>query len=130
MGRNIHYHENWMEHDGKTVRIDGHSYRLKVSTYEATYPYRHTAISVMAEPKDKDSEMYRRTRKDLGDDWSTDVLESDISLQANVLHQCLKQDAKVYIKAYAKEHPETLPEVLKTLYEHRLSHLIDRNGRF
>ena len=88
MARDIKYYEHWQKHDGKKVLIDGHTYQLKVTTYQASYPYPHTVISVYAEPVNKASKMYLDTKRELKDDWSTDVLDSDISLQADILHQC------------------------------------------
>lgn len=66
----------WIEQNKKTVKIGGIRYTLAVSTHKAVYPYPHTALRVFATMTNKQSEGYRETRKKLGDDWSTDVLES------------------------------------------------------
>lgn len=77
----------WLDHDGKFVLIDGLKYRLSVKTYRARYPVERDVISVHAEPVNKRSKHYREVKRELGDDWSTDVLESSLELQADILSQ-------------------------------------------
>jgi hypothetical protein len=72
---------------GTVILLDGIKHTLSVSTYWAIYPYAHEVITAHAEPKDKRSEYYRRTREELGDDWSTDLLDSDVTVLADVLAQ-------------------------------------------
>jgi hypothetical protein len=75
MPRNIEYVKfPWRDYDGQKVLIDGRHYKLKVSTYQAIYPYKHQAISVNADPVYKKSEWYLEVKGKLGDDWSLDVL--------------------------------------------------------
>lgn len=81
------FYQNWLEHNGKVVKINGILHILRVDHYEATYPYRHWTITVHAEVKDKSTKYYRDRKQEMGDDWSTDVLESDVTLQADILHQ-------------------------------------------
>jgi hypothetical protein len=66
----------WAEFDGREVTIDGRKHVLRVATYEAIFPIRERVVTVYADPVDKDSEWYCAIRADLGDDWSTDVLDS------------------------------------------------------
>lgn len=78
---------NWLEHDGKVVTVDGVKCKLAVSAYTAIYPYNHRVLRVFAEPVSKRSAEYRRIKSELGDDWSTDVLASDVELQSEILSQ-------------------------------------------
>jgi len=80
-------YQNWLEHNGKTVKIDNINHILRVDHYKAIYPYPHWVITVHAEVKDKSTKYYQDQKRELGDNWSTDVLESDISLQADILRQ-------------------------------------------
>jgi len=77
----------WLKHDGKTVKIDGILHVLKVSTYKAIFPSAHQVITVHAEVKDKSTKYYQDIRAELHDDWSTDILDSDVEIQAHVLQQ-------------------------------------------
>ena len=79
--------EHWLQHHNKVVLIDGLKYKLDISTHKAIYPYEHTVLSVYANPVSKNSKHYREVRAVLRDDWSTDILESDIEVQCNVLNQ-------------------------------------------
>ncbi len=83
------YAGTWEKHDGKLVTIDGLRCKLRVRSYEAIYPYKRRVIDVSAEPTvaAKRSEAYRTVRAKLGDDWSTDVLQSDIDVQSEILAQ-------------------------------------------
>lgn len=85
--RDLEYYREWLEANGKEVLLDGLAYRLKVTTFMAVYPYRREVISVMAEPVNKNSRHYLEVKRDLGDDWSTDVLDSDASLIVDVARQ-------------------------------------------
>lgn len=85
-----YYGETWEKHDGKEVTIDGYKYILRVSVYNAVYPYEHKAISVYADPKNKDCKYYQDVKRELGDDWSTDVLDSDPELSGHILNQLEK----------------------------------------
>lgn len=85
------YYTEWIEHDCKTVLIDGIAHVLRVRTWYAVYPYEHESISVSAEPKNKRAKWYVERKRELGDDFSTDVLASDCELQVAILEQ-LKGD--------------------------------------
>jgi len=80
-------YQGWLEHDGKVVRINNIKHVLRVSCYEAIYPYPHQVITVHADPKDKSTKYYQNQKVELGDDWSVDVLESNPVLQADILRQ-------------------------------------------
>jgi hypothetical protein len=71
------YQSQWLEHHGKTVKLNGHVHFLKVDTYEAIYPYAHTVLRVHAVPVSTKTRYYKAIREQLGDDWSTDVLASE-----------------------------------------------------
>ena len=81
------YNQVWLEHNGKVVVLDNLKYRLEVSTYKAIYPYEHQVISVHAVPVSKNSKHYQEVRRVLKDDWSTDVLESSVETQTEILSQ-------------------------------------------
>ena len=83
------YAKEWEEHDGKLVTIDGLRCKLRVTSHEAIYPYPHRVLNVRAEPTRaaKRTEAYLRVKRELRDDWSTDVLESSIELQCEILEQ-------------------------------------------
>ena len=91
MSKSLEHYSEWLEHDGKVVYIDQLAYNIKVRTYTARYPYEQQMITVDAEPKNKQSKYYREIKQHLGDDWSTDVLDSDPDVYANVLLQCRNQ---------------------------------------
>jgi len=42
-------YQGWLEHNGKTVKIDNINYILRVDHYKAIYPYPHWVITVRAE---------------------------------------------------------------------------------
>lgn len=69
-------YQNWLEHDGKKVKIDGIVYKIRVDCYRAIYPYERQEIKVYADVVNKNSKFYRDLKAEYGDDWSTDVLES------------------------------------------------------
>jgi hypothetical protein len=83
----IEYYRDWLEHHDKTVKIDGVMHRLDVRSHNAIYPYKHTAISVHAIPVNRRSKHYKETKQVLGDHWSIDVLESDVTIQTAILTQ-------------------------------------------
>ena len=73
---NATFHQDWLEHDGKICIVDGLKCRVKVVTGKAIYPYPHSTIEVSAVPVSKQSKKYKKIKDQLGDDWSTDLLES------------------------------------------------------
>ena len=78
----------WREHDGKKVVIRGSKHVLRVDFFMQKYPYEAEMVRVFAVPTSKTSKNYREIRALLGDDWSIDVLESDIELQSDIIKQC------------------------------------------
>jgi hypothetical protein len=77
----------WLEHHGKVVTLQGHVHFLQVTTYEAIYPYAHTVLRVHAVPLSTKTRYYREIKAQLGDDWSTDVLASDVEVTTSVMQQ-------------------------------------------
>lgn len=59
---------------GKTVTLDGHEYTIK-----EIKPFKHVPgiDTVVLEPKDKNSDWYRETRRQLRDDWYQDVSDPE-----------------------------------------------------
>jgi hypothetical protein len=92
MARLTEHNEFWKEHRGAKVTLSGLKHRLEVDIHEAYYPYPHTCIYVSAVPLDKTSKEYLSTKRYLGDDWFTDVLESDPEVIVDVMKQL--EDAK------------------------------------
>ena len=87
MSHNYEIYKGWEDHDGARVLIDGRAHKLRVNTYVARYPVEQRVMTVHAEPVNKRSKHYREVRAALGDDWSTDVLDSDCTVQAEVWAQ-------------------------------------------
>ena len=87
MARSTQVYGEWAQHDGRTVTVGGLKCRLRCNVFMARYPVAQEMISVHAEPISRTSKAYRETRAALGDDWSTDVLDSDIELQSEILAQ-------------------------------------------
>lgn len=75
----IKHYELWEPYAGKIVVIDQIECRLVVRLNHATYPYKHSYLTVRAVPtaKGKTCEAYQSERRKLGDDWSFDVLADD-----------------------------------------------------
>lgn len=86
------YGDEWTKHDGRIVKIDGMNCKIRVRIVNAVYPYPHESITVEAEPTAaaKRSKKYRSIKERLGDDWLTDILESDIETQCSILEQLSK----------------------------------------
>jgi hypothetical protein len=87
MARNAAFYSDWMDHHGAVVLIGAEAYSIQVSSWNAIYPVRQRVISVSAVPIDRQSAHYLETKRRLGDDWSIDVLDSDVDLQASILSQ-------------------------------------------
>jgi hypothetical protein len=81
------FYSNWQSHDGKIVLIDNIKHKIEVRIFEQTYPYKAQVISVHAVPLSKNSQYYKTIKLQLGDDFSTDILDSDIKVQSDVLRQ-------------------------------------------
>lgn len=73
----VHHYEGWLAHDGKHVVVDRIAYTIHAKTYTVRYPYREDVITVTAEPCNKQSTYYRTIKAQLGDDWYTDILDSE-----------------------------------------------------
>lgn len=70
----------WLEHDGKIITLEGHKHKLRaycVGEY----------IYVYAEPLDKSSKWYQDIKHQLGDDWSTDILDGSLEQLCDVIEQ-------------------------------------------
>lgn len=87
--KDLQGNERWVGANGKIVIVDGKQYKIRVTSFEAIYPYKRYVISVYADPVDKEDPEYRRIKALLGDDWMTDVLDSlDDAFYASVFGQC------------------------------------------
>lgn len=83
------YYSDWEQYNGRKVKVDGIECEIKVDIYTRKYPTEALMISVYAEPtaRAKRTEQYKEARRKLGDDWATDVLDSDIEVQVDILTQ-------------------------------------------
>lgn len=82
MARSADFYSDWLQHDGKRVVVNGIAYVLHATSFMARYPYTQEMVSVQAEPVNKQSRFYREAKAQLGDDWTTDVLDSDSEVVA------------------------------------------------
>lgn len=73
----------WIPFDGREVTVRGRRYRLRVRQFRQRYPYEADMLQVYADPLDRDAEYYD-TRRQLGDDWSVDVIGSDLDFECAV----------------------------------------------
>jgi hypothetical protein len=89
--RRLAGNEEWLDYDGMSAFIDGRKYRLEVKSCFSRFRG-YAVFSVYAKPVNKDAAFYREIREELGDDWATDVLASDVELEADILRQCRAQD--------------------------------------
>ena len=87
MSHDLRGREHWVGANGKIVTIEGKKYKIKVSSYKAISPYERMVISVLAEMMNKSDPEYLNTKLILGDDWSTDVLDSGDDFYAAVYLQ-------------------------------------------
>jgi hypothetical protein len=87
MSKSTKFFGEWEKFNGRKVKIEGRAYRIRATVSTAIYPYEDEVISVHAEPINKRSKYYLKTKAELGDDWSTDVLESSIELICDIWTQ-------------------------------------------
>lgn len=89
MSASYDVYSDWEQYNGRTVRLDDMDCVIRVRVYDGYYPIKCRMIDVSAEPtgEAKRSAFYKGMKSRLGDDWSTDVLSSDIDVQVNILQQ-------------------------------------------
>jgi len=78
---------DWLEYDGRIVSIDGNDHRIVARENRRTYPTAGYYYTVHAECVDKTAEWYRTRRAELGGDFCTDILGSDVELECDVWRQ-------------------------------------------
>ena len=89
MARSLEYYSDWLDYEGKVyVDPDVGRCKIRIMIHTAIYPCKLEMISVYGEPLNKNKH-YREVRQQLGDDWSTDILESDPEYQAMVMRTAL-----------------------------------------
>jgi hypothetical protein len=74
------FHEMAFEYlNGRTVTHDGIEGVLRYSKRNAIYPYAHTIHQLIHEPTEaaKETSAYQYIRRQLGDDWDTDLTDSE-----------------------------------------------------
>jgi len=64
---------------GKRATLDGIEGIFQHEVREARYPYPHTVerLNHLPTARGKRTDAYRETKRRLGDDWSTDLTDSD-----------------------------------------------------
>lgn len=89
MARSYDVYGDWERFNGRIVEVDGIECVVRTDVYVQRYPYESKVIDVRAEPtgKAKETAFYKGMKAKLRDDWSTDVLSSDIDFQADLLRQ-------------------------------------------
>jgi hypothetical protein len=86
MARSLEHYSDWLDYEGKVyVDPDVGRCKIRIHLFTAVYPYRMEAISVYGDPLNKRNKHYQAVRQQLGDDWSTDILESGPDYQAMVM---------------------------------------------
>lgn len=88
MSKPLDNYSCWLDADGKIVTINDKEYKIRVTTHKAIYPYERWVINVSAIMVDQTDPEYLRIKNDLGDDWSTDVLESGDDIYTSIYNQC------------------------------------------
>jgi hypothetical protein len=65
--------------NGRRYVMDGIAGVIRFKSYKAIYPYDRVVHSVWHEAagEGKDSPRYQETKRELGDDWVTDLTDSD-----------------------------------------------------
>jgi hypothetical protein len=89
MSKSFDCYNEWAEYDGAIVWVEGLRCELQSYSYEARYPYARQVLIVRAFPTKsaQKTESYRHTKRELGDDWSFDVLDMDVEAQEGILRQ-------------------------------------------
>jgi len=66
----------WLLADGRIVRFEGLTWKIRVNSYRQKYPFARDVTDVSLDPTmtTKMSAQYRRVRAELGDDYSVAVL--------------------------------------------------------
>ncbi len=67
------FNEYFKRHNGKIVKIDRISYKIKYEEHKVKYPYVHTSVSISLIPINKRSDYYMKVKRKLGDDWVVDA---------------------------------------------------------
>ena len=104
MSHDLRGREHWVGANGKIITIEGKKYKIKVSSYKAIYPYERMVISVYAEMMDKADPEYLDTKLILGDDWSTDVLDSGDDFYAAVYLQLFPEKFRKFEVKFEDDH--------------------------
>lgn len=73
-----------IENIGHTFTLAGINVQLKRESYNAIYPYPHRVVRIIAHPTvaGQRTNLYRSYRDTLGDDWVTDMTQSDNLIDA------------------------------------------------
>ena len=77
--------EKLVEYNGKITKIGGKTHKIRVYTIHAIYPYDHYEIFMYADMCNKYDPEYVEIKNKLGDDYSTDLLESESEIYAEAI---------------------------------------------
>ena len=79
----------WLDLGGQHVTFEGQTWIIRVDRWWQKYPYARDVTNVRLEPtaETERSESYLAIKRELGDDWSTDVLSLDPEQQVQILQQ-------------------------------------------
>jgi hypothetical protein len=87
----------WAKHEGRKVKVDGITCKVKVINYRAKYPLQEIVEKVYVEPtkQAKQTEKYRRMRAEIGDNFYIDLKDCSLELQEDILRQ-LENHSKIF----------------------------------
>lgn len=77
--------EFWLDYDGKKFKLDDLTYQIRSHSFEGIHPYKRQVLTVYADPVSKTSKEYLKIKRELRDDWSLDVLDSDIETTVKIM---------------------------------------------
>lgn len=100
--------------DGKIVTIDGVECVIKHRSSAAIYPYAHISHTLFANAteKGKESAHYKAVKKQLKDDWSTDLAEDYETRWSLICDLGLVEEMAAFAKTLPPVEPFDIAKVL------------------
>lgn len=87
MAYSTKFYGHWAQYDGRTITMHNAKYMLHCVVYKQLYPYEEEVISVTADAVDKTSADYLAWVDTLEDEWTVDILGSELDLAMAIWHQ-------------------------------------------